>query len=52
MQWCSPHNDAKLPDLESISTNLDKLSTDDANGFLGLGGTSPATLLKAGILDK
>jgi hypothetical protein len=52
MQWCSPHNDAKLPDLESISTNLDKLSTDDANGFLGLGGTSPATLLKVGIPDK
>jgi hypothetical protein len=37
-------DDAKLPNLRSILTNLGKLSTDDANGFLGLGGTSPADL--------
>jgi hypothetical protein len=46
-------DDAKLPNLGSISTNLGKLSTDDVNGFLGLGGgTSPTGLRKVGILDK
>jgi hypothetical protein len=34
----SSPGDAKLPDLGSISINLGKLSTDDANGFLGRGG--------------
>jgi hypothetical protein len=45
-------DDAKLPDLGSISTNLGKLSTDDANGFLGLGGTPPTGLRKVDIPDK
>jgi hypothetical protein len=34
-------DDANIPDLGSLSTNLGKLSTNDANDFLGLGGTSP-----------
>jgi hypothetical protein len=45
-------DDAKLPDLGPISTNLGKLSTDDANGFLGLGGTPPTGLRKVDIPDK
>jgi hypothetical protein len=34
----SSPGDAKLSDLGSISINLGKLSTDDANCFLGEGG--------------
>jgi hypothetical protein len=45
-------DDANIPDLGSVSTNLGELSTDDANDFLGLGVTSPTGLQKVGILDK
>jgi hypothetical protein len=30
-------DDADMSDLGSVSTNLDKVFTDDANDFLGLG---------------
>jgi hypothetical protein len=30
-------DDADMSDLGFVSTNLDKVSTDDANDFLGLG---------------
>jgi hypothetical protein len=33
----SSSDDANTPDLGSISPNLGKLSSDNANGFLGLG---------------
>jgi hypothetical protein len=37
----SSPDDANIPDLGSISQNLGKLSADDVNDFLGLGGNSP-----------
>jgi hypothetical protein len=37
----SSPDDANISDLRSISSNLGKLSTDDADDSLGLGGTSP-----------
>jgi hypothetical protein len=48
----SSPDDANIPDLGSVSTNLGELSTDDANDFLGLGGTSPTGFREVGVLDK
>jgi hypothetical protein len=38
----SSTDDDNIHDLGSISPNLGKLSIDDDNDFLGLGGTSPS----------
>jgi hypothetical protein len=45
-------DDANIPNLGSISPNLGELSADDANDFLGLGGTSPTSFLEVGVPDK
>jgi hypothetical protein len=39
----SSPDDANIPHLGSVSTNLGELSTDDANDFLQLRGTSPTS---------
>jgi hypothetical protein len=41
-----------ISNLGSVSTNLGKLSVDDANDFLGLRGTSPTSFREVGVPDK
>jgi hypothetical protein len=45
-------DDANIPDLGSVSTNLGKLYADDANDFLGLEGTSPTGFHEVGVPNK
>jgi hypothetical protein len=48
----SSPEDANTPNLGSVLTNLGELSTVDANGFLGLGGTSPTDFREVGVPDN
>jgi hypothetical protein len=45
-------NDVNISDLGSILPNLGKLSTNDVDDSLGLGGTSPTSLRNAGIPNE
>jgi hypothetical protein len=48
----SSPSDANIPDFGSVSTGLGKLSADDANDCLGLGGTSPTDFREVGVPDE
>jgi hypothetical protein len=48
----SSPDDANISDLGSISLNMGKLSANDVNGSLGLGGTLPTSFQKARIPNK